>query len=466
LQVHFSTVVWGPWHTAAFLEVNLPSLLAPGNLPAFAARHKILYRIFTSPPDARRITASAAFRRAQQIATFELVEAILEHPAQPIAVHHMLWRRSAEMARADGAMVLYVPPDVAWSNGSLGHVADVVAQGKRIIFMSYLRVVHESCVPVLQQLRGGNENPVIDMSSRDMVALALRHIHPLAVTYLRDSGNFPVHPEMILWPVGGEGLLMRVLVRELFACDPKLVNLNRQALVAHELDPGLTHIVTDSDDLFSVSLAPALQDIEWYMKPQLLEPFKIASWWLAYDSPVNDMVAARHFHIHPGPRTPALWKAVERQSDALIRKLAGLREMLRVLGEMRHPKTTQARRVLALAVASTRIGQRLGGRRQPLTLFLPRDPAVVSWLMEGGDALLQPKQGRALIDLILDHAIEGATRLKPDCVVTTLGGRQRQLRLQEGSLQIDGVRLEEPAHDVGPHRAYIIDGVLPRAARL
>src|SRR5689334_4148553 len=95
---HFSTVVWGPWHVGAFLDVNLPSLLAPGNLPAFAARHKVIYRIFTSPRDVARIVASPAFKEAQTLVTIELIECPVDNAESPIAMHHLLWRRSIDEA--------------------------------------------------------------------------------------------------------------------------------------------------------------------------------------------------------------------------------------------------------------------------------------------------------------------------------------------------------------------------------
>src|SRR3954451_7456497 len=73
VRCHFSTVVWGPWHTGIFLDVNLPSLLTSGNLPAFAAQHSVTYRIFTSKRDIARITASRASQQAREIVPFELI---------------------------------------------------------------------------------------------------------------------------------------------------------------------------------------------------------------------------------------------------------------------------------------------------------------------------------------------------------------------------------------------------------
>jgi hypothetical protein len=459
---HFSSAVWGPWHTGAFLTVDLPSLLAPGNLPAFAAGHKVLYRIFTSAADARQIAASPAFQRARELVDFEFVECITGQPAAPIAMHHAIWRRSIADARRAGAMILFIPPDVVWSNGSFAHVADLAASGKRAIVITYLRVLPETCLPEVERLYRRAATPVIDAPARSLVDLAMRHIHPLALTYMRDSANFPVHPEFILWPVREEGLLMRVLVREMFAFDPQWIELNEQALVAHRIDPDIVHVVTDSDDLFSLSLAPADQDIEWYATPQTLQPLKIASWWLSYDSPLNDLIAAKYFHIHAGPCTPEKWRSVGHQSDVLIRRITGLREVVRVLSAMARPDIEQARRVLAASLAETRLARVLRGTA-PTRLLLPDNRAVIRWVLDGGDAMLRPPAARRLADLVLDHAIagEGEFRRGESAALTTARGGERMLTWRGGIPFVDGAALRLPAFEVGPHLAYVIDRVLP-----
>src|SRR5262249_15829744 len=150
-------------------------------------------------------------------------------------------------------------------------------------------------------------------SARDLVQLMYRHIHPLALSYCRDSTNFPIHPEFILWPIPGEGFLARYLTREMFAYDPGLIELNTQALPSRKIDRGIGHYITDSDDLFALSLAPRLKDIEWYGRSRRLDPFAIASWWIGYDSPQNDATAEQYFYVQGGPRDPAKWRRAERE---------------------------------------------------------------------------------------------------------------------------------------------------------
>jgi len=470
VHFHFSTVVWGPWHTGVFLEVNLPSLLAPENLPAFAASHRVTYRIFTSAADAVRIQSTPSYKRASEIVPFEFIEVPVENIDDPIAMHHQLWRRSIVEAERAGAMILFVPPDVIWANGSFRHVAELASRGKRAIFMTYMRVISESCVPEARRRHLSADGAVLSASSRNLVDLLLENIHPLTLTYLRDSPNFPIHPEFILWSVPGEGFLMRVLVREMFAYDPTLVDLNQQALPAHALDPELSHFVNDSDDLFALSLAPLHKDMDWYADPQALDAFKIGSWWLTYDSPANDVAAGHHFYIHRGDRNDAKWRRVELQSDVLIRRLIGTREVLRAIRAITDRELSMARGILSAALFTTKLSF-FARRGALLTLLLPTNGVLRRWALESGHDLLA-KGGRPLLVRLLDHVLVG--RLPPmregegEAVVSTLRGGTRKLSWQDGNAHVDGVRLKGPGFPLAWDWSYgsdswgiPIDAVLP-----
>lgn len=473
MHFHFSTVVWGPWHTQVFLDVNLPSLLTPNNLPAFAAQHQVSYRILTAEDDIPRIKASPGFQHASKIVPFELIPCSVEHPAGPIAMHHMLWRRSIDEARDAGAMILFVPPDVVWSNGALGHVADLATQGKKAIFMTYMRVVSETCVPEVRRRLTAADGVTIDASSRDLVELSLQYIHPLTLTYQRDSQNFPIHPEFILWRVPGEGFLMRVLVREMFAYDPARFDLNEQALLASAPDPKEVHYITDSDKLFALSLAPALKDLNWYSRRQKFDPLKVGSWWLTYDSPANDLVASHYFRIHRSDCTPEKWRRAEMESDIVINRLKGAREALRVLAAAPADRARHVRQILMLALSETKLALRLH-RRVPFTVLLPRNADVVRWLCEEGEDLLKARPANGLVDLILDHVVIDRIVLKQGepATLRTASGGTRQLTWMGGTALIDDVPVERQgfllARDQRSRResiGYLVERVLPRSRR-
>jgi hypothetical protein len=472
VHVHFSTVVWGPWHTGIFLDVNLPSLLAPENLAAFAAQHRVTYRILTSQRDIARITGSPAYQRAREIVPFELIPCPVGQVENPIAAHHYLWRRSIVEARNAGAMILFVPPDVVWSNSGFCHVADLISQGKRAVFITYMRVVSETCVPEIRRYYIAKDGVTVDISSRNLVELALQYIHPLTLTYLCNSPNFPIHPEFILWRVPGEGYLMRVLVREMFAYDPRMFELNEQALLAHAPDPHSVHYITDSDKLFALSFAPVLKDVEWYVQPQRYHPLKVGSWWLTYDSPANNLVASHYFYVHHRERTPTKWRRAERESDLLIRQLMGSREILRMIRAMSDDRVRYARQILSIALAETSLARKMG-QNLPFTALIPRNAGLLRWLCGDGERLLKARSSRELIDLVLDHVLIGRLVLKTgdSAVLTTARGGTRRLTWIGNIPLIDDVALHTPRillGDYGNYRqngsAYVTDGVLPRSS--
>jgi hypothetical protein len=469
---HFSTVVWGPWHTDVFLDVNLPSLLTAGNFEAFAARHKVVYRIQTAAEDVARIEASPAYQRARQIVECEIVPRNVHLGIDPIGMHHMLWRQAIDDAREAGAMVLFIPPDVVWSNGAFGHIAEVAATGKGAIFMTYQRVVSETAVPAVKRLFQDPETGIIDAPSRALVDVAMEHIHPLTLTYLRDSPNFPIHPEFILWQVPGEGYLMRVLVREMFAYDPRAFDLNEQALLAHRPDAADVHYINDSDDLFSLSLAPLSKDIEWYIRPQRLNTLALGAWWLRYDSPGNDLAVPHYFYVHSGERTAEKWRTAELQSEALIRRLLGTREVLRVISAMAASNLSYIEQILAAALVESRLADFVRPDGGPATILLPGAGATYRWLLDEesrvadeGEAGSRRRMATRLLRRILDHVVVGHVDLVPgqDAVFQTPLGGRRQLTWRGATPLMDGIELHEPGFALGRAWCYHAASILPPA---
>lgn len=463
MKFDFCTVTWGDWHTGVFLDVNLPSLLAERNLPAFAKQHDVRYRIFTSAYNKEVIKSHPAYKRAAEVVPFEFIECPLENVANPIGMHHALWRRSIEDARDAKRYILFVPPDVIWSQNGFENIANRFSEGKKAVFMTYLRVLSETCVPAVQSAYGTDVSPVMDIPSRELVDMAIEHMHPLSLAYVRDSNNFPIHPEFILWPVAGEGYMMRVLVREMFAYDPSLVDLNRSALPAHKLKPEEVHFITDSDELFALSLAPLRKDLEWFIRPQRLDPLRLASWWLVYDSPANDLSSDQYFRVHRGDVDADKWRRVEKESDTLMARLRGSREILRIIGEIDGTGNDVAQQLLFLMLADGRWVQQASGLPRS-TIFLPSAAALSRWLENNGSEYLSRKSKRAFWNLLREHFVVGHIAMKPgqDVELITAAGSRRRLTWQDRDVPlIDGVKVIGNVKYLQSHAVLEVEDVLP-----
>jgi hypothetical protein len=353
-NVTLVTVVWGDWHSSAFFGLNLPTLFAPGNLPALIEECTTTYDIYARSSEVERIGQTLAFRLLQRLVPVRLNGIAEDLIVDPIRAHHELWLAAIDKAKREDALVLLMPPDVAWSDGSLGYIGRSLARGRKAIFNCYLRVVSDTFARSFVE-RYQRADGVIAVPPREMVAFSMPHIHPLMTAYSRDSENFPHHPEMIIWPVRGEGLLVRVLARECLLFDPKTYSLNEQSLIAVDAPPDEIDFAGDSDQLFAVSLAPLGKDMEWCSAHRTAEFTWIGRWWLDFDSPLNDLTAATKLRIHYADPTESTWRQVEFGADLFVRRAAIYREAIRIWQALHQLKCERAAEWLALAIHSRQI---------------------------------------------------------------------------------------------------------------
>jgi hypothetical protein len=145
-----------------------------------------------------------------------------------------------------------------------------------------------------------------------------------------------------------------------------------------------------------------------------------------------------------------------------MRRITGMREVLRILSMVVDPDAEQARRVLTMAVTATRLARMLPAR-DGLTILLPKNAAVTRWVLDGGDALLRPPYRAPLMNLLLDHVVIGhlADHHGRDGSLTTLRGASRQLTWRDDTPLIDGVAVRPRSTEVGSHRAHLTEAVLP-----
>jgi hypothetical protein len=370
------TAVWGDWHIAAHFELNLPSLLSPNNLPAFVARHDLAYEIHTRQSDVARIAGSPTYRALRQLVNVSIHVIADDELEDPIAAHHKIWSRVTARAERAGCYALLMPPDVAWSDGSFRCLADLLAAGKKAIMMTYMRVVSETFATEAARFLAAEGKKGIP--ARALVSLALRHIHPIMSAYVRNSPYFPIHQEMMLWPVKDEGILVRVFAREMFLFDPRAFARNHAQLIANDFKASDIHFISDSDELFGISLTPLGKDVGWHLDRRAADPQQIAQWWLLYDSPANDLVASTNIRWHFAPITEKKWRAREQGADLLVRRAAIAREQQRVLRTISGLPGCSLMAVLyssALAAGQIRFPR---VRRERFLILVPENLAIES----------------------------------------------------------------------------------------
>jgi hypothetical protein len=370
----FTTAVWGDWHREIFLNSNLPTMLSPGNLPALSAGVDCQYLVYTTPQDALKMSRNRAFQRLQGIVPVSLKLFTPSKTKNIFNLHHEIWRKATKHARRQQAFILLMPPDVAWADGSFARLRSVLTSGKRAIFMTYPRVVSETIVPTLAERFPRDAAEAMTVPAKDLTALAITHIHPLMAAYNRAATHFPIHPEMILWPIEGDGFLLRLLARELFCFEPGHYPLNTNSLLSQMPPDNEFHIFCDSREFLGVSFTPMWKDMEWYLAARRLDPMFVGRWWVDYDSPVNDRLSAVNLRFTCGRADQSRWRAAEAQADVLLTHLRSAREFMRILMTLYRMRRTRAAAFLAASLRVHGLARRWP-HRGPFLVLAPTDEA-------------------------------------------------------------------------------------------
>lgn len=464
------TAVWGDWHTNALVDVNLPSLLAPGNIPELAKHHDIVYVISTRESDRARIESAPAFKRLRQLIDARIATTLPEENEGSIfAVHHDVWTEAQKQATRERAFVLNLPPDVVFADGAGATMCRLIERQKKSILWMYSRAVAETIVPALRE-RFASPTGVMAIPPRELVALNLRHLHSLAMSCFAESPYFVKHPEIVLWPVKGEGLLVRVLAHVNALYEPAHFKLTENYLLEGEVNFDDLALVDDSDDIFAISLTPFGKDFEWHLYPRQADPVRIARWWLHYDSEANDFMLRHQLRFHIGEPTEALWRQREHRANLLLSRAVAAREALRiwrVAWDAGHSRVAG----LIAAVAETHALLRAFPRHIDALVFGPSDAALDRLPWGPVEDLLAPENADRLLWFMRSHVVVNehprvplGDRIRDAGGVLALrsltGGEVVLTRDWRGRLMVNGMLAHQQPLRAGKHTFLPIEFVL------
>lgn len=343
MKYHFITPVWGASYVETFLNVALENLLTPGNLLAFAGDSDSLYQIYTAPDDVETISSHPNFVELQKILPTDIrVMEDLYHSSQEqgsgehgdvISSMNSCHCEAIAAANAVDAAAVFIPPDKVWSEGSFAYMRDVAEAGKRVLAIASFRLNKETFIPdLVKQFR--NNKGRIPVPPRDLTALALRHLHPIAKSYIIDSETY-LNSSQLFWRVNESGLLARFFHLHLMMVYPKeksiLPTVSFDANFVGEACPDIEsyHIVTDSDDLSAFELSPAckLGDLIKTQRFQLYEYVRLV---LFHTDEINRYFLSKKIRLHAEDISPE-WERVEKESDKLIDQVLDYDSVIREL---------------------------------------------------------------------------------------------------------------------------------------
>lgn len=202
--------VWGDAYLDSLEHFTLPSLLAPGNLPALQASGDIRLVIFTNEAGAARLAKMPVLVAARAFATVDIIPFPSALSVRPEIYKLMsaLHLACMEIAKATQAHFCFIPPDLVFSHNLLERVDQRMQAGAEVVFVPGL-ILQMEPFEEEQSRRFPVENHVLNIPPRDLLALGMRHLHPFVrknYTYTPDGRRSTV--AVFLWPLANGGCVV------------------------------------------------------------------------------------------------------------------------------------------------------------------------------------------------------------------------------------------------------------------
>ncbi len=330
-------VVWGRTFVDTMTGLMLPSLLAPGNLPAFAWRQRTVLLLITTREDEAHIRAASVFAALSAQVTVEFMTfaerpLVLDPPQLKYHLMTMLHEHLVARARRDDLGVIMLTPDVILADGALRRIERTIAEGRRVLVAHAPSLDRSLFMPLLDAWLGRSPGTppgdTLAVPPRALMRMATRSYHRVTWQYMVDSEQFNPMTSAMYWRLGDDGLLARVFhsgpvyfhpadwsipVAE----DPASGKTIYIAYIGRACpDPESYDLVGDSDEFLYVEISDA---DKVYPVPEVnrANPTSFALFAATNGGPMNLRFFAHKLWLHTGIDRSAHVE-VERRSDVFV----------------------------------------------------------------------------------------------------------------------------------------------------
>jgi len=282
-KVKLIVAVWGEAYVERFMALALPSALAPGNLPALAAGTDLELLVMTTGDGARYFEGKPAYVHLGRICRlrFLAIDDLIDSTAYGVTLTLAYMRGIASIGEdMVNTHFVFLNSDFVLADGSLRTLLTCILQGRQCILAPSFRAVAEDVEPVLEQ-RVDPETATLAMKPRDMVRLAIRHLHPTSLARMANQGFVRSnHPNQLYWHVDKDTLLGRFYLIFMLCIRPERVVRTINSYCDYGFVPefcpsGNVTVLTDSDDFFMLETQRRTQELD-HLELGTLDPTAIA----------------------------------------------------------------------------------------------------------------------------------------------------------------------------------------------
>jgi hypothetical protein len=225
------SVVWGQRFVDKFMGYCLPSLLAPGNIPALARKRKVVHSIVTTEADRDRIVAHPAFARLRELAEVVFTcfpQEFLERREQSgynfYHFYGLLDHQSVFMASALKADLYLLPIDCVYSRDCLRNFSSHLEKDADCCSVGSIEAI-ESELRAWLDVESRRRANVLDLPGGELVQAAATHPDRYfrSLTMRPDNAEFCAHPRELVWSFA-DGLAIHSIFMHPLAVSARLMS--------------------------------------------------------------------------------------------------------------------------------------------------------------------------------------------------------------------------------------------------
>jgi len=322
--------VWGSQYVRRFLELCLPTLLSPKNIPALVQEFPCSFILLSSENDERDIVSHPAWQRLAKLCRVEilLIDDLItgrNHTATITLGFERVLRRANHTMRQ--TCFIFLMSDYLMADGSLASVLATIRGGARAVLAGNFQVVAEDALPLLRS-RVDHTSSEIIFQPRDLIRLSIAHLHPATIANVVNFGlTHNAHCNRLFWQVDEDTIIGRFYLLHPIAIHPEvndfIVGSSWDYSFIPELCPsGKVTTLTDSDQYLVIEAQGRYYEHE-HLRGGPLNDRELARSLEEWTTERHRLNVEQKLIFHAG-EPPADLPRIVAQSDAFVNRIREL----------------------------------------------------------------------------------------------------------------------------------------------
>ena len=259
-KVRILLAVWGDTYIKQFLEISLPSFLAPDNIPAIAAEFPCEFVFLTSENDKPYFAENPVFRALSRVCDVSFCP--IDHLIVQGNYSTTITLAYASVIQSMGEAMLntyfvFLVADYVMADGSMCGLLKHMREGRSAVLAGNFQVTHQEVGDYFRQ-SVDPENHFLAIPPRELMKYSLQHLHGTTVANIV---NHPMshnsHTNRLFWQVDKHTLIGQFFLMHMLCIKPEITNFRIGASCDYSFVPemcpsGDIAILDDSDDYLVV----------------------------------------------------------------------------------------------------------------------------------------------------------------------------------------------------------------------